>query len=51
MIEAGKVIESGTHSELLAQAGKYHAYFRMQFAAAEAKACSADAEDRDAPAL
>jgi ATP-binding cassette subfamily B protein len=35
MIEDGRVIESGTHTELLARGGKYQAFFRMQFAAAE----------------
>jgi ATP-binding cassette, subfamily B, bacterial MsbA len=35
MIEQGRAIESGTHTELLARGGKYHAFFRMQFAAAE----------------
>jgi subfamily B ATP-binding cassette protein MsbA len=35
MIDEGRAIESGTHAELLGRDGKYHAFFRMQFAAAE----------------
>lgn len=35
MIEAGRAVECGSHAELLARGGKYHAFFRMQFAAAE----------------
>jgi ATP-binding cassette, subfamily B, bacterial MsbA len=37
MIEAGRAIEAGSHFELLAQGGKYHTFFRMQFAAVEKK--------------
>ncbi|MGO9135011.1 MAG: ABC transporter ATP-binding protein [Methylovirgula sp.] len=36
MIDEGRAIESGSHAELLARDGKYRAFFRMQFAAAEA---------------
>ncbi|MGA3304234.1 MAG: ABC transporter ATP-binding protein [Methylovirgula sp.] len=38
MIEDGRAMESGTHTELLARGGKYQAFFRMQFAAAETAA-------------
>jgi ATP-binding cassette subfamily B protein len=38
MIEDGRALESGTHTELLARGGKYQAFFRMQFAAAETAA-------------
>jgi ATP-binding cassette subfamily B protein len=35
MIDEGRAVESGSHAELMARGGKYRAFFRMQFAAAE----------------
>ncbi len=32
-IEAGRVVERGTHEELIARDGTYARYFRMQFGA------------------
>ena len=31
VIEAGRAVEAGTHAELLAQQGSYHAFFATQF--------------------
>ena len=35
MMEAGKIIESGTHSELLAKKGAYAKLYELQFANGE----------------
>jgi ABC-type multidrug transport system fused ATPase/permease subunit len=31
VIEAGRVVETGTHSELLATGGSYHRLYQLQF--------------------
>ena len=33
VIDGGRIVESGTHSELIAEAGHYAALYRMQFSA------------------
>ena len=43
MIDAGRAVECGSHAELIAQNGKYHSFFRMQFEAAATKASTGKA--------
>jgi ATP-binding cassette subfamily B protein len=38
VMEAGRIVEQGTHAELLAARGAYHALYDAQFAAAPAAA-------------
>ena len=35
MVEAGQIVERGTHTELLAAGGRYAELYRTQFAAAD----------------
>jgi subfamily B ATP-binding cassette protein MsbA len=37
VIEAGRLVESGSHTELLARGGRYAHLFSTQFASAEAE--------------
>jgi ATP-binding cassette subfamily B protein len=37
-MEAGQIVEQGTHEQLLAARGAYHALYSAQFAAAPAAA-------------
>jgi ABC-type multidrug transport system fused ATPase/permease subunit len=41
VVENGRIIERGTHFELLAQGGRYEELYRTQFAEAAAQAAEA----------